>query len=102
MIPNGCDPGQLAGQNSSAETRPSAGTLQPKTAASEGESAGLSGQRTGHRVICGLDCSLISTGIVCVATNWEGDFARVASRSVGWSLPSGASDRQRMTRLVEI
>lgn len=102
MIPDSYDPSQPAGQNSRAETPPSASTLQPETAASGGGNGGLPGQRTRHRVILGCDCSLVGTGLIAVPLDWEGDWKRIAFKSVGWSLPSGSSDRKRVERLCHI
>jgi len=53
-------------------------------------------------MICGLDLSLTASAIVCVPTDWDGDWKRVRSHVVGQSLPRSANDHERVRRCESI
>jgi|GEM_PF-1812390 len=103
MIPSSYDGEGSPGQNSPAETRLPGMHSQPKTADSEGVRGGLLGRwGSAPAAVLGVDASLVAMGLVAVPVDWGGDWTRVASRTFGWSLPSGASDRARIERLERL
>lgn len=53
-------------------------------------------------MVMGIDASLSGCGLVAVPLDWNGDWSRVAHRTIGHSLPSGASDRARIERLARL
>jgi len=75
----------------------------------EGSSSGRLGQpvvssRNVPVVILGIDASLKATGLVTVPLDFRGrgDWGRVTSRTLGWSLPSGSTDHRKIDRLRAI
>lgn len=103
MIPSSYDGQRPQGQNSPAESPQAGAPSQPKTAGAEGSGAGLRGRRgSAPGVVLGVDPNLKACALVAVPLDWAGDWGRVVSRTTGYSLPQGATDRQRVQRLERL
>lgn len=75
----------------------------PRAQCSQKQLASVARRRLGQPKVLGIDPSLRATGLFAIPVDFDGrDWSRVASRTVGYSIAHGASERQRIERLERL